>query len=280
MADSPQNGRMDRVPEELRLIKTMLRALRAEHDLRRTARAIGASIAVYRRAIASTDDRVTVETRFGPLYWRPNETDLRVILGILVNGEYELAGMPQMAKINACYEAILSRGKTPVIVDAGANIGAASIWFSRLFQRAQIVAVEPDPKNADLARLNTAAYPNVRVFESAIGAVSGWVVVEAHEGGAWASRTSRSDAGVQVITVPELLETVPDGALFIVKVDIEGFESDLFAENPAWVADAAAIIIEPHDWMLPGRGTSQSFQRALIGSGREILVLGENLVFI
>jgi FkbM family methyltransferase len=262
------------------VIKRALRALRAERNLRRDARALGASVADFRSASGSTAASVTLETKFGPLTWRPRQTDLRVIFDVLVRGDYDLSRTPQMNTIRARYETILSRGEAPVIIDAGANVGAASIWFSELFDKAQIAAVEPDAGNANLARANTSARPNIRVFEAAIGASSGSVVVQEFEGEAWGSRTIKSEVGVPMVTVSELLQAFPRGSLFIVKVDIEGFESDLFADNVEWIADAAAIIIEPHDWMLPGQGTTQPLQRAMLGAGREILIIGENLVFV
>ena len=38
-------------------------------------------------------------------------------------------------------------------------------------------------------------------------------------------------------------------------------------------------MIEPHDWMLPGGKSSRSF-RAAIGPEFDMLISGENLIFI
>ena len=65
----------------------------------------------------------------------------------------------------------------------------------------------------------------------------------------------------------------------IAKIDIEGFESDLFATHTDWIAKATALVIEPHDWMLPGKGSSNAF-RAAIGPEFEMLISGENLAFV
>jgi hypothetical protein len=65
-----------------------------------------------------------------------------------------------------------------------------------------------------------------------------------------------------------------------VKVDIEGFEADLFASNTDWLDDVSVVIVEPHDWLLPGRGTSLSFQLELARRAFEVLVSGENLVYV
>ena len=84
-----------------------------------------------------------------------------------------------------------------------------------------------------------------------------------------------------VVTVPELVARCGEGAeLFIVKVDIEGFESDLFAANLEWLDQAAAVMIEPHDWLLPGSGTSTDFQKAMAERGFDLLISGENLLYV
>jgi hypothetical protein len=73
---------------------------------------------------------------------------------------------------------------------------------------------------------------------------------------------------------------VPNGKLFIAKIDIEGFEKDLFASNLDWIAETFVIYIEPHDWLLPGQGSSKPFLNAIVPHGFEIYVVGENLTFV
>lgn len=45
------------------------------------------------------------------------------------------------------------------------------------------------------------------------------------------------------MTIDEAAATIPNGDLFIVKIDIEGFELDLFAGNLAWIECAHMVII-------------------------------------
>jgi FkbM family methyltransferase len=216
-------------------------------------------------------------TKYGTLYFRPADSDLLTFWYTLGAGEYDLAHFKQHAAIvQAAYDRIRRQGKTPVIVDAGANIGAASVWFSKQFPEAQILAVEPDPKNARICRLNTEGR-NVEVVEAAIGARPGSVTLVS-AGESWGVRTVRG-GDVPIVTVPQLMARVDNAELLLAKVDIEGFESDLFAEETDWIKSATAIIVEPHDWMLPGRGTSRTFRQA-IGPEFEILISGENLIFV
>ena len=221
-----------------------------------------------------------ISTRHGPYWVRPSETDLNVIRQIYFENGYDLSKFPQGNRIQEYYKNILSRNKSPIVIDAGANIGVASRYFATKFAEARIFAIEPDPKTVAICRLNTEMLSHVEVCEAAIGSESGNVAVESFEGHAWATRTHRSNEGLEVLTVPNLVSRVPQGELFIVKVDIEGFESDLFLSNTEWIDDAYVIIVEPHDWMFPGKGTSQALQQAMSSRGRDLLVSGENLIWV
>jgi len=157
----------------------------------------------------------------------------------------------------------MSSGRKPVIVDAGANIGAASIWFRKKYPGAAIVAVEPDPRNLRVLRLNVEGRQEIAVVPAAIGSREGLVRIEDH-GQGWSTRTKRDEGGVPVITMANAFARVRDGIPFIAKIDIEGFESDLFADNTEWLNEVYMVAIEPHDWLLPGERTSRAFQVASI----------------
>lgn len=219
----------------------------------------------------------SARTKFGKLFFRPADSDLMTFWHTLGAGEYDLGKFPHHAAIvRAAYDEIRQRGKTPVIVDAGANIGAASIWFSEQYPAARIIAVEPDPANARICRLNT-EHRLVDVIEAALGAKPGSVsLVAADE--SWGIQTVRG-GDVPVVTIQSLLNGVENAELLLVKIDIEGFESDVFKEETGWIEQATAVILEPHDWMLPGQGTSRAFRQA-IGPEFEMLLSGENLIFV
>jgi FkbM family methyltransferase len=238
-------------------------------------KALGPSYLLSRRTVEP--GLCKVRTKFGTLFFRPADSDLLTFWHTLGAGEYNLAHFAHHASlVKAAYDGIRQRGRTPVIVDAGANIGAASIWFSLQFPEARIIAVEPDPANARLCRLNTEGR-NVEVVEAAIGASSGSVSLVSAEQ-SWGVQTVRG-GDVPIVTVPQLLDRIEGAELLIAKIDIEGFESDLFAEATDWLETVSAIFVEPHDWMLPGRGTSRSFRQA-IGPEFDMLISGENLIFV
>jgi FkbM family methyltransferase len=219
----------------------------------------------------------------GNVSLRPKNSDYSTFRQVYIDKQYNLSDSAQQERLEKRYEQLLAEGRRPVIIDAGANVGAASLWFRKVYPEALILAVEPDSENARLCLINVGDDSNTRVLEAAIGGESGTVdLVAPSNDMSWGIQTVRGcGGGVRSYSVAELVEMGgPGAALFIVKIDIEGFESDLFASHTEWVQDAAAIYIEPHDWMLPGRGSSQSMQHVMMAAGFEILVRGENLVFL
>lgn len=216
----------------------------------------------------------------GHVHLRAGESDIATLRQIFVGGDYDLSH-PQALndRVMRQYRDILALGKTPIIADIGANIGAASLWFHRQFPDAAIVAVEPDPGNVQILRKNFVGRTNLHILEAAIGASPGHVALN-NDGPGWAVQTRRSESGVPVVTMEHVFDFVADGLPFIVKIDIEGFESDLFSEHLEWIAKSFVVAIEPHDWMLPGQMTSQNFQRAMACHPFEMFIRGENILYV
>lgn len=240
--------------------------------------------AIYLRGVLPRDRHgaTSVRTRKGRFYTRPGDSDMDVLRQVFALREYDLRKFPQFQRINDDYLDCVAEGRTPVIVDAGANIGAASVWLSETFPKARIFAVEPDAENARLCRLNCAGRANIEVVEAAIGSQPGRVTLARPDGQSWSIRTERAETGeTPIVTIPQLKDRAgPDARLFIVKIDIEGFERDLFSASTDWVSDPTVIFLELHDWLFPGKFSSANAQRAMLAQNREMLISGENLVFI
>lgn len=210
---------------------------------------------------------------------RPGDSDFATLRQVFRNQDYKLLVEKADERVRARYNAIVASGKRPVIIDAGANIGAASLWFHQHYREAVVVAIEPDSANVEVLRKN-AVGKNIRVLDAAIGGEEGFVSVYNDYDASWAVQTSRAESGLRIVTVDQALRDVPNGELFIVKVDIEGFESDLFASNTGWIDQAFVIYVEPHDWLFPGKKTSRSFQREMAKRDFDMLLRGENLIYV
>jgi hypothetical protein len=67
---------------------------------------------------------------------------------------------------------------------------------------------------------------------------------------------------------------------FILKIDIEGFEKDLFSRNLAWIDKFPILIIELHDSTHEGTSNSNNFLSAISKRNRDFLYFGENIFSI
>lgn len=194
---------------------------------------------------------------------------------------FDLDRFPQGKRLRERYEEMLANGRTPLILDCGANIGLSTYWLAVEFPRATVIAVEPDIENARLAEHNTRFCKNVRIVRGAVASVDCRLSLTNTDQGSDAIRTVPDEVGeVQGHSVASLLAIAGGGPhdLLLAKIDIEGFESELFSTNTEWVDEAGAIIVETHDWMLPGQSTATNLLRALSREPRDFLVDGEHVL--
>ena len=169
-------------------------------------------------------------------------------------------------------------GKRPLVIDAGANIGASAVYFALQYSSGRIVAIEPEKGNADLLRRNCEGL-DIVVREAALGAEPGTAFLSDPGHSDFGFRVGESGTvPVPVVSVPELLEEAEAMQLFplLCKIDIEGGEAALFAKNTAWVDRFALIIIELHDWLFPGDGNSRNFLRTIASHDFDFTYRGEN----
>jgi FkbM family methyltransferase len=220
-------------------------------------------------------DVITVKVR--------DTIDVDVIKQVFISEDYGLNRLSRHTEILDWTEGLRRAGKAPLIIDLGANTGLASLYFAREFPTATVVAVEPDPDNALAARRNLAAYANVNVVEGGIAALNGRANILNPGDGNWSYRTELSQTGaIPMYSMSSLVaeHTKPDRIPFIVKIDIEGFESNLFSQNTEWIDLFPVLIIELHDWMLPKSANSGNFLREIGKRNRDFVYFEENVFSI
>ena len=206
-----------------------LAAARAHNVSRQAASAAGHDWGFYTLYLPGTEH---------PLYARPQTSDLRAFQAIF--------GRRQQA---------VDLGIDPrLIVDLGANVGYATVDFASRYPEARIVAVEPEASNVEVLRRNVAGLP-VKVIEAAIWPRSAVLEIEEAEIGHIGFRvrevgTSRN--GVSTVTIPMIMEREGSNVIDLLKIDIEGSESELLSEEADWLENVRAISIEFHDSFRPG----------------------------
>ena len=220
------------------------------------------------------------------IYLRPATSDWFTFNQIFIKDDYDLRFLKRYSKISSHFSNIINNQTQPLILDLGANIGLAAIYFSMVWPGSKVVSVEPSPDNYDILLKNIGQKNNYDSFMAGISSSSSRLMIGLEGGDKNAYTTSivdnEDELCVEGITVPLILDQYPklNYTPFIVKIDIEGFESDLFSKNCEWIDEFPILIIEMHDWLYPKGRTSENFLKAISKLNRDFIYYGENVFSI
>ena len=221
--------------------------------------------------------QIRVEGVPHPIFYRIGTSDWPVFKKVFLDKEYDITSKPHAAALKQFYAGLLSTSKQPVIIDCGANIGLASVWYANSFPHARIYAIEPEPDNFAILVKNCSVYENIVPVRAAVSDNETKVSLRNVSDEPWAWETKESETGtVPTVIIPNLVLQEANATLFIVKIDIEGFEVELFRSNIEWVSQTPLVVYEPHDWLFPWRGTAHAMLSVLSEQRRDYLQRGEN----
>lgn len=150
-----------------------------------------------------------------------------------------------------------SFSETAVVMDLGANIGLASIFFHQhYFPNARFIAVEPSPKNIVVLQQNLAAnIPKAEIVPVAVSDKIGVVCIDDNEVGfnvhVFNQKNSYDTEGgngteVLALTLLKIIEDLKIERIDLLKMDIEGAEKDVLKDAAAWLSKVQMMVIELH----------------------------------
>jgi len=215
------------------------RALRTNAFTDRANRSI-----ITQGRLALSDVFVIKDEKFGAQVVRKDTTDWATYNQIFVREDYKFrhSVAPQ------------------TIIDLGANVGYASVWYHAYFPTARIVAVEPDSANVQTARVNFELAcregGRLEIEETAIWHSESHVKLVNPAGTAWGFKVYEAEpeepGAFPATTMAAIMQRHGMDTVDLVKIDIEGGERYLFAKNTEWLDRVNALVIELHDRKIPG----------------------------
>ncbi|SEK60362.1 FkbM family methyltransferase [Ectothiorhodospira marina] len=216
------------------------------------------------------------------VFLRNTVSDHAIFWQCLVTQQYRLEKFSQSARVFESYRSKLANNQRPVILDCGGNIGLSSLYLANMFPEATIVVVEPDKENFSLLEKNLAGLGGaVLPVWGAVWSEGGYVNIKNPQAGSSAFQVGKGEVQVEntvpAYTVEDLCRRAGVDSPFIIKIDIEGAQGELFSRNCEWVEDCHLIMIELDDWVLPWQGTSRSFFSCVSQYPFDYILSGETL---
>jgi FkbM family methyltransferase len=148
--------------------------------------------------------------------------------------------------VRECYDFACNR-PSPTILDGGANVGAATIWWLARWPKATIIAFEPDPRVFEALAWNTRFLEGAELHHCALGSGSPTAFwSEGTDAGRLitADEGARGSITVATITLSEVLSRFD--RLDMLKLDIEGAETDVLEEAEDALQRVENIFVEYH----------------------------------
>ena len=199
------------------------------------------AIAAYRLVGRPKEIRVQPPGIANPVCLRVRTTDVSTYSEILLHSEYAL-DLPFSPK---------------TIVDAGANIGMASIYLHHRYPEARVIAIEAEASNFRMLARNVRPYQAITPVHAALWNQDGETSVSEPDPatgafGKWGFVTKDGPGSkVRAITMHTLMEEMCIPAIDLAKIDIEGAEQEVF-EDTRWLTGMGCVMIELHDRFRPG----------------------------
>jgi FkbM family methyltransferase len=135
---------------------------------------------------------------------------------------------------------------SPLILDCGANVGLASLYFKKIYPNSRIIAFEPDPKIFGYLKKNveSSGFKGIDLIEKAVWFENSKVAFfsEGSDGGR--IQDGSNSISVESIDLREHLKTKVD----FLKIDIEGAEFEVLSNIEDYLYNVERMFVEYHSF--------------------------------
>ncbi len=166
-----------------------------------------------------------------PIHLRGRTSDSTLVYQIFLKREYHLPKKPP-----------------GFIIDAGANVGMAAIFFARHYPEARIVCIEPEDGNFAQLERNTQPYANIECVHAGVWSETTNLRISDAGKQKWGFQVVPDPNGpIPAVGFPDLLaRRASPEVRTLVKIDVEGSDKDIFAADTAWLDTVDDMYIEVH----------------------------------
>ena len=180
-----------------------------------------------------------------PFFLRYGTSDMPTYDQVFFNNEYGFDAKPEPTSI----------------IDAGANIGLASIFFANKYPDAKIIALEPEATNFELLLKNIEPYENITAVNAALWDKNEQLEIIDPGLGKWGFMTQDIEDEnkygntchkINAMTVGTIMKEYSIDRVSILKIDIEGAEKEVFNDSSLWIEKVDGLIVELHERMKSG----------------------------
>ncbi len=215
------------------------------------------------------EDRRTIRVGKGnPIEIRTNQTDIKIFEQIFIYKDCRLR-IPDF--------------NPKVIVDCGAHIGCATLYYAARYPDAKIISLQLEESNFIQLEKNVSGLGNVTPLHCALFKEDGFVEIENPESNHWGFRAKEAGDGnagirkIPAITVQSIMDRYGIDRIDLLKIDIEGAEAEVMKSASAWLPRVEVINIELHERAVPG--CKQAFFDAVSGVDAEIEKTKYNIIW-
>ncbi|HWA25865.1 MAG TPA: FkbM family methyltransferase [Lacunisphaera sp.] len=170
---------------------------------------------------------------------------------------------------------------TPTIIDCGANVGMALLYFKARYPASRVICFEPNPASCELIEwhIRENRLQNVTLNRVACGAAAGEAsfFVNAKDSIVSSFYRERANADVEIkVPVVRLSESIK-GPVDLLKIDVEGAEWDIIQDLIASgkMPLIKSMIIEYHHQIKGQRSALSGFLRMIEEAGYRYEVTSE-----
>ncbi len=241
---SSWSGKLSDYAEEVRFAARAPTSIRQRMSLMRETLAF--HYRNWRKAEIDSGPRLKLDLDIGTyratVTLRPQDGDLSILYEIFAREGYKVSAD------------LLPPDSVRTIVDAGANIGFASLYLAAKYLNAKIYSIEPNPENFALLTQNTARERRIEPIQACLTAAPEEQVFISTTGRGSHFQMNTRGQGVSVggICIDQLCRERDIGRIDFLKIDVEGAEKQIFA-NASFLNKVGVIIAELHgDYTLEG----------------------------